>query len=84
MGYNDSLNALKSDITNGKVTVTKTETEIVFSGKTYAHKDFIKRELRNTGLHFDGQTKTWRVSIENLYGTDKRFVEDITSGAITF
>lgn len=87
MGYTDSLNALKSDISTGKVKVTKTDTEVIYGGSIYKHKDFLKREHRGTGLHFDGATKTWRMSIEDMYDTDKALVEEVTEGSdnrITF
>lgn len=74
MGYTDSLNALKRDIENGYLTVKVEDGTVTFSGSTFAHKDFLKREHRGTDLHFDRESKTWQMSVVSMYDGDKALV----------
>ena len=45
MGYHDSLNAIKKSVAAGKVEITIDGVDVVFSGDTFRHKDFLKKEL---------------------------------------
>ena len=42
MGYHDSLNAIKKSVAAGKVEITIDGVDVVFSGDTFRHKDFLK------------------------------------------
>ena len=77
MGYIDSLNSLKRDIANGTVHIEMAGGTYTFSGKTYAHKDFLKAELRGTDFRFDRDTKTWKVSEASMYDADKAFIAEL-------
>lgn len=82
MGYHDSNRELINAVRNGFVSIKVVGDALEFSGDTYTHKDFIKRELRGTDLHFDSATKTWRVHLDTLYSTDKAHVYEWTRGEL--
>lgn len=77
MGYHDSLNAIKNAVAIERVTVTVKDGAVAFEGDTFKHKDFIKKELRGTNIHWDKDAKAWTVSIDTLYDGDKRLIEEI-------
>lgn len=82
MGYTDSMNAIKNDVASGAVEIWVNDGDVIFHGKTYPHKDFLKRELRGTNFHWDANTKNWKVAIESLYDGDKRKIQEMAEGGI--
>lgn len=56
-GYFDSRNAMIKAIKNGEIEITRDGNTYTVTGNTYAHKDFIKRELE---AKWDKDAKCWR------------------------
>lgn len=77
MGYHDTMNAIKSDVENGKLAITIENGTVTYSGNTYKYKDFLKNEHRGTDFHFDRGSKTWQMSVSSMYDGDKMLVEEI-------
>ena len=71
MGYHDSLNAIKKSVAAGKVEITIDGVDVVFSGDTFRHKDFLKKELRSTDFH-------WEASVGSLYSLNRALIEEIS------
>lgn len=78
MGYNNSLNAVKKAVANGQLSVELEGDEVVFSGHTFQHKDFLKRELSSTDFHWDRDRKCWKVSVGSLYSLNRALIEEIS------
>lgn len=84
MGYHDSLNAIKKSVASGQVEIAIDGGDVVFSGDTFRHKDFLKKELRGTDFHWDKDRKCWKVSIGSLYSLDKYLIEEIAGDCDMF
>ena len=54
MGYHDSLNAIKKSVAAGKVEITIDGVDVVFSGDTFRHKDFLIEEISGNNDIFCG------------------------------
>lgn len=78
MGYHDSLNAIKKAVAAGQVEIAIDGGDVVFSGDTFRHKDFLKKELRGTDFHWDRDRKCWKASVGSLYSLDKSLIEEIS------
>ena len=55
-GFNNNVNAITAKIANGSIKVTRDGSKVTFSGSTYEHKDFLKREF---GCRWNRDSKSW-------------------------
>jgi hypothetical protein len=78
MGYHDSLNAIKKSVADGQVEIAIDGGDVVFSGDTFRHKDFLKKELRSTDFHWDRDRKCWKASVGSLYSLNRALIEEIS------
>lgn len=78
MGYHNSFNAIKKSVAAGQVEITIDGGDVVFSGDTFRHKDFLKKELRSTDFHWDRDRKCWKASVGSLYSINRALIEEIS------
>lgn len=69
--YFDSRNAMIKAIANGEIEITRDGNVYTITGNTYAHKDFIKRELEAS---WDRDAKCWR-AVDPRQGVISKFDE---------
>lgn len=55
-GYHNNIIALREKYADGRVKIERDGSDARFSGSTYDHKEFLKREL---GCRWDRETKSW-------------------------
>lgn len=84
MGYHNSLNAIKKAVAIGQVKIEIDGGNVIFSGDTFKHKDFLKKELRSTDFHWDRDRKCWNVSVDSLYDLNKSLIEEIADDCNMF
>ena len=70
--FHESVNAVSELIKSGDIEVTITNMKVVFKGKTYPHKDFLKSAFR---CRWDGKNKQWVAT--NLTDTELDLVKDM-------
>lgn len=78
MGYHDSLDAIRKSVAAGKVEITIDGADVVFSGGTFGHRDFLKKELRGTDFHWDGDRKCRKASVGSPYSPNRALIEEIS------